>query len=87
MTDSILLEIPIKEHPGGDDPLVIDVTVEAVVVSIELAQFGLTEDWGSEREAVRKEKGREGRRVRELGREGEGEGGKKGRHERKPYTY
>ena len=37
-------EVPIKEHPGRDDPLVITVTVIAVVLSVELAELGLTKN-------------------------------------------
>lgn len=48
-TDPIPLEIPIKEHPGRDDPFVVGVAVEAVVVSVKLAKLGLAKDWEEER--------------------------------------
>ena len=35
-------EIPIEEHPGRDDPLIVTVTVVAVVLAVELTEFGLT---------------------------------------------
>ena len=38
----VLLEIPIKEHPSWNDSLVARVTVETVVISIELAEVCLT---------------------------------------------
>ena len=37
-------EVPIKEHPGWDDPLVVTVTVITVVLPVELAQLGLTKN-------------------------------------------
>ncbi len=37
-------EIPIIEYPRGDDPFIISVTLKAVVLSIVLAQLGLTKD-------------------------------------------
>ena len=40
--DFVLPEVPIKEHPGRDDPLVSKVTVKTVVLPIVLAQLGLT---------------------------------------------
>lgn len=38
-------EVPIKEHPCRDNPLVITVTVIAVVLSIKLAEFGLAKNY------------------------------------------
>ena len=37
-------EVPIKEHPGRDDSLVVTVTVIAVVLAIKLAELGLAKD-------------------------------------------
>lgn len=41
---SVTTEIPVKEHPSRDDPLIISVALKAVVLSIVLAQLGLTKD-------------------------------------------
>lgn len=38
-------KIPIEEHPGRDDPLIITVTVVAVVLAIELAELSLPKYW------------------------------------------
>jgi hypothetical protein len=43
-THPVTTEIPIIEHPRGDDPFIISVTLKAVVLTIVLAQFGLTKD-------------------------------------------
>ena len=42
---SVTTEIPIIEHPSGDDPLIISVALKAIVLSIILAELGLTKDW------------------------------------------
>ena len=41
---SMTTEIPIIEHPRGDDPFIISVALKAVVLTIVLAQLGLTKD-------------------------------------------
>ncbi len=46
VTDFVLLEIPIKEHPGRDDPFIVRVTVETIIVSVEFAELGQAKDWG-----------------------------------------
>ena len=43
--DAVLAEVPVEEDARGDDPLVIDVTVEAVVLAAVAAELGLAEDW------------------------------------------
>ena len=37
-------EVPIEEHPGRDNSLIVKVTVKAVVLPVVLAQLGLTKD-------------------------------------------
>lgn len=41
---SVTTEIPIIEHPRGDDPFIISVAFKAVVLTIVLTQLGLTKD-------------------------------------------
>ena len=38
-TDTMAPEIPIKEHPGRDDSLVVNVAIKTVVLSVVLAQL------------------------------------------------
>ena len=56
MTDAVSPEVPIKEHPGGDDSLVVNVAVETVVLSVVLAQFGRSKycgEWGKNNNSMR----------------------------------
>ena len=47
--NTMTTKIPIIEHSCGDDPLIISVALKAVVLTIVLAELGLTKDWGGGR--------------------------------------
>ena len=42
--DSVPTEVPIIEHPRGDDPFIISMALKAVVLTVVPAKLGLAKD-------------------------------------------